>query len=84
MTARTKYLAVLLACLALVATGCGDKGTSDTKASKDTSATASPSADSGACQYLDSGQQPAKKVQKPPATPVADGPVGGDDQDQLR
>lgn len=75
MTARTKYLAVLFACLALVATGCGDKGTSDSKASKDTTATASPSTASGACQYLDSGQPPAKKVQKPPATPVAAGPV---------
>ena len=72
MTARTKYLAVLLASLALVASGCGDKGTTDTK---DTTAKASPSADSGACQYVDSGQQPAKKVQKPPSTPVADGPV---------
>ncbi len=84
MTARTKYLAVLLACLALVATGCGDKGTPDAKASKDTTTSASPSADSGACQYLDSGQQPAKKVEKPPATPVADGPVKVTIKTQLR
>jgi peptidyl-prolyl cis-trans isomerase B (cyclophilin B) len=75
VTARTKYLTVLLAFLALVASGCGDEGTTDTKGTKDTSAKASPSAESGACEYLDSGQQPAKKVQKPPATPVADGPV---------
>ena len=72
MTARTKYLTVLLAFLALVASGCGDKGTPETKS---TPTKAASSADSGACEYLDSGQQPAKKVQKPPSTPVADGPV---------
>ncbi len=70
MTARTKYLAVLLACLALVASGCGDKGSSDAPAKS------SPSkASTAQCEYPDSGQAPARKVDKPPASPVADGPV---------
>lgn len=72
MTARTKYLAVLLAALALVASGCGDKGAKSAPAKPSPSESATADA---ACQYLPSGQQPAKKVDKPPATPVADGPV---------
>ncbi len=72
MTARTKYLAVLLAALALVASGCGEKGASDAPA-KSTPSKASTAA--GACKYPDSGQSPARKVDKPPASPVADGPV---------
>ena len=75
MTARTKYLAVLLAALALVASGCGDEGKKDTSAKASSSPSESATAAKGACDYIDSGQQPAKKVDKPPTTPVAKGPV---------
>jgi peptidyl-prolyl cis-trans isomerase B (cyclophilin B) len=68
VTARTRILAVLLACLALVATGCGDMGaTSPTKPAA--------KAASGPCKYLPSGQPAARKVTVPPAKPVAKGPV---------
>lgn len=71
MTARTRTLAVLLACLALVATGCGDEGVNGTS-NPDTSASATAS---GPCKYLGSGQAAARKVKVPPAKPVAKGPV---------
>ena len=68
MTARTKYLVVLLASLALVASGCGskDKGTDD--GNGDAAAGAE-------CTYVDSGSEPARKVTKPPSSPAEHGPV---------
>jgi peptidyl-prolyl cis-trans isomerase B (cyclophilin B) len=72
-----KYLAVLLACLALVASGCGstkDTGGSAKAKSSATSST-SPSASSGACDYIASGQKPARKVKLPPANPTRKGSV---------
>lgn len=66
MTARTKYLAVLLAALALVVSGCGGSG--DTKSS-------SKKPGAGACTYVASDQAPAREVRLPPATPTETGSV---------
>jgi peptidyl-prolyl cis-trans isomerase B (cyclophilin B) len=68
VTARIRILAVLLACLSLVATGCGDKGAGGKTVKNSTAA-------SGPCKYLDSGQPAARKVSKPPAEPAATGQV---------
>jgi peptidyl-prolyl cis-trans isomerase B (cyclophilin B) len=67
MTARTKYLAVLLACLALVASGCGSSSSKDGNGSS-TSAT-------GECKYIKSGQPAARKVKFPSSTPTETGSV---------
>lgn len=61
MTARTKYLAVLLASLALVVSGCGS-------AAKD-------KASAGACSYLKDDQPAARKVKLPSSTPTETGTV---------
>ena len=63
MTARIRLLVVLLACLALVASGCGDDGKKADAGS------------SGPCTYKDSGRQPVREVTKPPSTPTVDSAV---------
>ncbi|MGI9156251.1 MAG: peptidylprolyl isomerase [Marmoricola sp.] len=86
MTAPTKHLAVLIACLALVASGCGaardtnasgqDSSSGSASSTPSSSPSTSVSADaSGACQYMPTGQQAARKVKLPAATPTEKGPV---------
>ncbi len=67
MTARTKYLAVLIAALALVASGCGGSGDTKSKSPKKPAA--------AACTYIAGDQAPARKVKLPPATPTETGSV---------
>lgn len=66
MNPRTKYLAVLLASLALVVSGCGSSGNAS-KTSKDSSA--------GSCKYIRSDPPAARKVTLPPPTPTQTGSV---------
>ncbi|MEP6814809.1 MAG: peptidylprolyl isomerase [Marmoricola sp.] len=85
MTARTKYLVVLFACLALVASGCGSSNGAggSAKPSAKSSATVAPTpsatssapAKSGACSYLKSVQPPARNVKFPSAKPTRTGKV---------
>ncbi|MDQ6641421.1 MAG: peptidylprolyl isomerase [Actinomycetota bacterium] len=68
MTPPTKYVAALLACLALVVAGCGSSGTVSGTAQKSPKPT-----QAATCTYAASTRTPARKVQPPPSKPTQTG-----------